>query len=287
MKSIKVFIKLLRAKQWIKNIFVLPGIIFANLVTQLSAWVVIVFAVVAFCLASSAVYIFNDIMDKREDSAHPEKKDRPIASGVVPTPLALLIMAALIIASLAVSYLLVNLPFFLCVAGYIVMMILYSIKLKHVVIIDVMIIMAGFVLRAVGGVAALDVKISPWLILCTALLALYLALNKRRGEIEKVGDGGATRGVLKKYSVESLKEMLAVITPSIVVAYAIYTFNSPVGPIMMITLPFVVFGIFRYIYIADQKQRHDAPEIALLTDLPLIADIALWGVVSAALIIFS
>ena len=287
MKSIKIFIKLLRVKQWIKNIFVLPGIIFAGLVTKMSAWTVIAFAVLAFCLAASAVYIFNDIMDKKEDSAHPEKKDRPIASGVVPVPLALLIMSALIIASLAISYLLVNLPFFLCVAGYIVMMILYSIKLKHVVIIDVMIIMAGFVLRAVGGVVALDVKISPWLILCTALLALYLALNKRRGEIEKVGEDGATREVLKNYSVESIKEMLSVITPSIVVAYAIYTFNSPVGAIMMVTLPFVVFGIFRYIYIADRKQRHDAPEMALLTDIPLIADIFIWGVLSAGLIIFS
>jgi len=287
MKSIITFIKLLRAKQWIKNIFVLAGIVFAGMITQFSAWVVTAFAVLGFCLASSAIYIFNDIMDKKEDSIHPDKRNRPIASGDVAIPLALFIMAALIVAALAVSFLLVNFWFFICVASYIAMMILYSIKLKHIVIIDVMIIMSGFVLRAVGGVVALDAKISPWLVLCTALLALYLALNKRRGEIEKVGDDGLTRGVLKNYSLESLKEMLSVITPSIVVAYAIYTFFSPVGPIMMVTLPFVVFGLFRYIYIADQKQRHDAPEMALLKDIPLMVDIFIWGVLSGALIIFS
>ncbi len=287
MKSFKTFIKLLRVKQWIKNIFVLPGIIFAGLITQLSAWVLIAFAFLSFCLASSAIYIFNDIMDKKEDSMHPEKKNRPIASGAVSVPFALSVMAALIVAALIVSYFLVNFWFLICVAGYIVMMIFYSIKLKHVVIVDVMIIMTGFVIRAVGGVVALDAKISPWLVLCTALLALNLALNKRRGEIEKVGDDGATRVVLKNYSVESIKEMLSVITPSIVVAYAIYTFFSPVGSIMMITLPFVVFGLFRYIFIADQKQRHDAPEMALLTDVPLMVDILIWGLLSAALILFS
>ena len=286
MKSIKTFFKLLRVKQWIKNIFVLPGIVFAGLVTQPSAWVMTAFAVASFCLVSSAIYIFNDIMDKKEDSLHPDKRYRPIASGDVPVPIAYIIMAILAVAGLAVAYLLINMWFFACVAGYVVMMILYSIKLKHVVIIDVMIIMSGFVVRAVGGVVALEAKISPWIVLCTALLSLYLALNKRRGEIEKIGDDGSTRVVLKNYSVESIKEMLSVITPSIVVAYAIYTFSSPVGAIMMVTLPFVVFGLFRYIYIADQKQRHDAPEMALLTDIPLIIDIALWGIVSAALIMF-
>jgi 4-hydroxybenzoate polyprenyltransferase len=282
----KTFIKLLRVKQWIKNIFVLPGIIFAGLVTQLSAWVLIGFAVLAFCLASSAIYIFNDIMDRKEDSMHPDKKHRPIASGAVTLPMAVFIMVALIIAACAIAYMLVNFWFFVCVASYIIMMVLYSLKLKHVVIIDVMIIMSGFVLRAVGGVVALNANISPWIVLCTALLALYLALNKRRGELEKVGDSGETRGVLKNYSVEAIKEMLSVITPSIVVAYAIYTFFSPVGWIMMATLPFVIFGIFRYIYIADQKQRHDAPEMALLTDIPLMVDILIWGIVAAALILF-
>ncbi len=286
MSNIKTFIKLLRVKQWIKNIFVLPGIVFAGMVTQMSAWVTTIFALIAFCMASSAIYIFNDMMDKKEDSLHPEKRHRPIASGAVPIPLASFIMGALIIAASSVAFLLVNFWFFVCVAGYIVIMVLYSVVLKHIVIIDVMIIMSGFVLRAVGGVAALNVKISPWLVLCTALLALYLALNKRRGEIEKIGEDGQTRSVLKNYSVESIKEMLSVITPSIIVAYAIYTFFSPVGSIMMITLPFVVFGIFRYIYIADQKQRHDAPEMALLTDIPLMADMLIWGLVSGALILF-
>lgn len=287
MKSIKTFIKLLRIKQWIKNIFVLPGIIFAGLITQINAWIITGYAVLAFCLAASAIYIFNDMMDKKEDSIHPDKRHRPIASGKVSISLAMVIMSLLIVAAFAVSYLLVNLWFFICIAGYIIMMILYSIKLKHIVIIDVMIIMTGFVLRAVGGVVALNAKISPWLVLCTALLALYLALNKRRGEIEKVGDDGATRGVLKMYSIDSIKEMLSLITPSIVVTYAIYTFFSPVGPIMMVTLPFVVFGLFRYIYIADQKQRHDAPEMALLNDVPLMVDMLIWALLSATLILFS
>ena len=225
-------------------------------------------------------------MDKKEDALHPEKRKRPIASGAVSVPVALVTMVLLVAAALAISYCLVNFWVFICIAGYIVMMILYSLVLKNIVIIDVMIIMSGFVIRAVTGVVALKAAISPWIILCTALLALYLALNKRRGELEKLGDGGDTRGVLKKYSIASIKEMLSVVTPSIVVAYAIYTFFSPVGPIMMITLPFVIYGLFRYIYIADQKQRHDAPEIALLKDISLIIDILLWGVLSGLLIMF-
>lgn len=284
---LKTLFKLLRVKQWIKNIFVLAGIVFAGLFTSLDAWVLTGGALLSFCFASSAIYIFNDIMDRKEDALHPEKCHRPIASGKVKVLSAVLIMILITLGAFVISYFAVNVWLFLCIAGYIVMMILYSLFLKDIVIIDVMIIMAGFVVRAISGVVALQVKISPWLILCTALLALYLALNKRRGELEKLGDGGETRGVLKKYSINSIKEMLSVVTPSIVVAYAIYTFFSPVGSIMMITLPFVVFGLFRYIYIADSMQRHDAPEMALLKDVPLIVDILLFGALSAILIMFA
>ncbi|MCK5130223.1 MAG: decaprenyl-phosphate phosphoribosyltransferase [Clostridiales bacterium] len=282
----RLLFKLLRVKQWIKNIFVLAGIIFAGMFTSIDAWILTGAAILSFCLASSAIYIFNDTIDRKEDAAHPEKCKRPIASGAVKVPVAIAIMIILVLGAFALSYFAVNLWLFLCIASYIVMMILYSLVLKNIVIIDVMIIMSGFVLRAIAGVVALEVNISPWLVLCTALLSLYLALNKRRGEMEKLGDGGETRGVLKEYSVESIKEMLSIITPSIVVAYAIYTFFSPVGAIMMITLPFVVFGLFRYIYITDKKQHHDAPEIALLKDIPLIVDMLIWGVLSAALIMF-
>ena len=286
MKKIKIFIKLLRVKQWIKNIFVLAGIIFTGRFLSIVAWILTFAAIISFCFAASSIYIFNDITDRKMDIKHPEKRRRPIASGDIKLPFAIIIMIIFILSAFAIAYFVVNIYLLICIAGYIIMMILYSLILKNIVIIDVMIIMSGFVLRAIAGVVALSAVISPWLILCTALLSLYLALNKRRGELEKLGDEGLTRGVLKLYSISSIKEMLSVVTPSIVVAYAVYTFFSPVGSIMMLTLPFVVFGLFRYIYIADAKQRHDAPEMALLRDLPLIIDLLLFGALSSILILF-
>lgn len=286
MKKLKSIIKLLRPKQWLKNVFVLAGIVFANKLLNVDAWIITMGAFFAFCCAASSVYVLNDILDRKADANHPVKCRRPIASGAITISEAIVILVLLIAAALLIPMLLNNLYLMICIVCYMIMMTFYSCYLKHVVIIDVMIIAAGFVLRAIAGALALEIIISPWLVLCTALLALFLGLNKRKGEIEKLGDNGTTRGVLQHYSKQSLSEMLGIITPSIVVAYAIYTFNSPVGPLMMLTLPFVIYGLFRYIYISDKKAHHDAPELALLSDWPLLIDVMLWGLTAAALIIF-
>ncbi len=287
MGKLKSIIKLLRPKQWLKNFFVLAGIVFANKLLSVDAWIMTIGAFAAFCAAASSVYVFNDLLDRKADAKHPVKCNRPIASGAVKIGEAIVLLVILIALALLVPILLHSQWLIICIASYMVMMTVYSCYLKHVVIIDVMIIAAGFVLRAISGVLALDVLISPWLVLCTGLLALFLGLNKRKGELEKLGSNGGTRGVLQHYSEKSLSEMLHVITPSIVVAYAIYTFNSPVGPLMMLTLPLVIYGLFRYIYISDKKAHHDAPELALLTDWPLLIDVMLWGLTSAALILWT
>lgn len=281
MGRVKDIIKLLRIRQWVKNGFVFAGLVFSGLLASPEAWKMTIAAFGAFCAASSAVYVLNDSLDRRKDALHPVKKDRPIASGRVKLPLAALLTAVLLAVALALPLLVGSMSLLYCIAGYFVLMLAYSLYLKRIVIIDVMVIAAGFLIRAVAGVVVLDVSISEWLILCTALLALFLALNKRRGEIEKFGSDGSTRGVLRKYSLNSLADMLNIITPSIVVCYALYTFNSPAGARMMLTLPFVIYGLFRYIYIADRKAFHDAPEEALLKDIPLLVCVALWAICSA------
>lgn len=286
MKKIKSIIKLIRPKQWLKNVFVLAGIVFSNQLLSIDAWIMTLGAFVAFCCAASSVYVLNDLLDRKADAQHPTKCKRPIASGAIKPTEAVAILVVLIVLALAIPYVLNSSSLMLIIGIYMVMMTAYSSYLKHIVIIDVMIIAIGFVLRAISGALALEVIISPWLVLCTGLLALFLGLNKRKGEMEKLGDNGETRGVLQHYSMQSLVEMLNVITPSIVVAYALYTFNSPVGPIMMLTLPFVIYGLFRYIYISDKKAQHDAPELALLTDWPLLVDVMLWGITAAVLILW-
>lgn len=284
MGRVKDIVKLLRIRQWIKNGFVFAGIIFAGLAASIDAWKLALGAFAAFCAASSAVYVLNDLVDRRKDALHPVKKDRPMASGRVKLPLAIILIIVLLAFGIALPLLMNSMNLLYCIAGYFIMMLAYSLYLKRVVIIDVMIIAAGFLIRAVAGVVVLGVSISVWLILCTALLALFLALNKRRGEIEKYGNGGNTRGVLQDYSLASLSNMLGIITPSIFVCYALYTFNSPVGAKMMLTLPFVIYGLFRYTYIADKKAFHDAPEEALLKDIPLLTCVALWAASSALII---
>lgn len=288
MKKMRNIIKMLRVKQWMaKNTFVLAGIIFAGKFTDIIAWQKTGIAFLSFCFAASCIYIINDIADRQQDRQHPEKCKRPIASGEIKVVEAIITSVILFALAIALPILIGSYSLLYCIISYLIMMLAYSYYLKNIVILDVMIIAIGFLLRAVAGVVTIKVEMSPWLILCTALLALFLALNKRHGELIKLGAKANTRKVLNNYSKESIKEMLSIITPALVVSYALYTINSPMGNVMLLTLPFVIYGLFRYIYIADKLGIHDSPDAVLFKDLPLLIDVALWAIASGIIIFFT
>jgi 4-hydroxybenzoate polyprenyltransferase len=248
-----------------------------------------------FTLVTSSIYIFNDIGDVERDRAHPRKRHRPIASGVVPVPLAIVAGSIFGLGGLALGFL-INMEFGLAGVAYVGLMVGYNLFLKHQVILDVMSIAAGFVIRAVAGSLAidgmsvggqtLDLTISPWLYIVTALGALFIAIAKRRTELVHAGDSASSqRAILAQYTVSFLDMMVAVVTPATLVAYSLYTFggafasaNLPDNNAMMLTIPCVVYGIFRYLYLIYVKPTPDAesPEEILLTDKPLILNILAW-----------
>jgi 4-hydroxybenzoate polyprenyltransferase len=286
MNKVAAYIEALRPTQWTKNLVVLAGVIFSrNAFVPALAWRS-VRALAIFCLLAGSVYVFNDLVDLERDRLHPTKSKRPIASGRVSRGGALLLGAAAAIVGLVAARTLGPSFFAACVV-YFALISLYSMWLKHVVILDVMIISIGFVLRAIAGVEALkpvdpSLVISPWLLVCTLFLALFLGFNKRRNELQLLADGaGSHRKSLLEYSREFLDAMIAVVTAATVIAYAIYTiwpgtiekFHTPN---LIYTVPFVVFGLFRYMYLAIVKNKAGSPSEVLLSDLPIFLDIALW-----------
>lgn len=290
MNRIKDILIELRPSQWIKNLFLFAGLIFSFSFTQTGLILKSVLGFVVFCLASSSVYIFNDLIDKRVDRKHPQKCQRPVASGRLSSGLALFISILLAIVSLLLS-IFINRPFFYISFSYIVLMVIYSIILKKIVILDVLAISFGFILRAAAGAIAIKVFISPWLLLATFLLALFIGLCKRRHEIVLMGESAKThRSALGYYSSNLLDQMIAVVTASTVVTYSLYTMAEETvikfgTRFLGFTIPFVVYGIFRYLYLVHQQKGGGRPEKTLLTDKPLLFDIFLWGI-SAILIIY-
>jgi 4-hydroxybenzoate polyprenyltransferase len=237
-------------------------------------------AFLIFCLASGAVYIFNDIMDVEQDRLHPRKRNRPIAAGELPIPVAWVVFGLLIIAMIAGATMLR--PLLAAVAAlYVILQVAYSCGLKQQVILDVFIIATGFVMRAVAGAVAIAVAISPWLYVLIGLGALFLGFAKRRAEIMLLTEGaGQHRRVLEEYSATLLEEMIAIVTAATVMAYSLYTFsaeNLPKNHAMMLTIPFVLYGLFRYLYLVYRKNEGGSPEQLLLTDVPLLTCIVLWG----------
>jgi len=283
-------LRLIRPTQWIKNGVVLAGLIFAGEATSASQDVLALQALIAFCFLSSSVYVLNDIVDRKRDSLHPLKKNRPIASGAISIATATVMGLVLVVAGflLAVS---INQNFVVTAACYLILNLLYTTWLKNIVILDVMTIAAGFVLRALAGALAVSVDISAWLLISTFVLALFLGLGKRRHELivlEK--EASAHRKILEKYSPYLLDQLIGVVTASTVITYLFYTLSVEVSAklgtkYLFVTVPFVIYGIFRYLYLVHKEEKGGSPTRLLLTDLPLLVDVLLW-LASAILILY-
>jgi|YNPNPStandDraft_1061719.scaffolds.fasta_scaffold06997_5 4-hydroxybenzoate polyprenyltransferase len=283
-------IELLRPKQWTKNIFVFAVLIFSHdlFVPRQVARAVLGFIV--FCVISSAAYVFNDLMDREQDRHHPRKCRRPIASGRVSPLLAVVIFVALSLIGLA-SAAAIHYRFGIIAAVYLGINVGYSLYLKHVVILDVMILSSGFVLRLFSGAAILDVTMSSWFIICTILVSLFLGLGKRRQELVIMGDKAVRhRDVLKHYTPYFLDQMIAVVTASTLISYAIYTISEETvrkfhTQNLVLTLPFVLYGIFRYLYLIHRHGKGDSPTMLMLEDVPMMINSVLY-IVTVIVVIY-
>jgi 4-hydroxybenzoate polyprenyltransferase len=273
----------LRPRQWLKNLFVFAGIVFAAKLGDASRWVEAIACFAAFCAASSAAYLVNDVRDAPEDRQHPIKRHRPIARGELSVRTALVLAGALATGALAVA-LALDWRVLLYVTGFLALQGAYSLGLKHLVLLDVMVIGALFVVRAAAGAEAVEVPISEWLLLCTALLALFLGFAKRRGELVLVGaDEAPGRPVLEGYSLELVDQLLAVVAAATIIGYGLYTFNADTRA-MMATIPFVMFGVFRYLLLVHKHDLGEEPERVLLADPQLIVTVALWAGTAAVIL---
>ena len=270
----------LRPRQWVKNFFVFAGLIFSQSLFTPLVWPALG-AFLIFCALSGAIYVFNDLADVDKDRLHPVKRNRPIARGALPAPVAMGLGVGLLVLSLAAAFSL-SLGFGLTAVAYAALLIAYSVWLKHVVILDVLTVAAGFVLRAVAGAEAIAVEISGWLVICTILVALFLALGKRRHEYRTLkGDAAAHRPILAEYSEGFLDQMVAVVTASTVTAYALYTMSPETVAkfdtrLLPVTLPFVLYGVFRYLYLLYRRELGGNPSDLLLNDRALLVNTGLW-----------
>lgn len=281
----------MRPKQWSKNLVIFAGLIFAQYLFEPEAFIKTLAAFVLFCLLSSAIYIINDIKDVNRDRAHPLKSKRPIAAGELSLSAATIAAVVISGGSLLGAFWLdpgfggITVLYFLLLSAY-------SFALKHLVILDVLTVAIGFVLRAIAGAVVLHVQFSSWLLLCTILLALFLGLSKRRHEIVLLGENAQThRKILDEYSPHLLDQMIGVVTASTLMAYALYTM-APETKVkfgtsyMIFTIPFVIYGIFRYLYLMHKKELGGDPTTILVTDMPILINVVLWILVSIGLIYF-
>jgi len=274
-------IRTLRPKQWTKNGFIFAALFFDVKLFQFEPFIKTVAGFGLLCLISGAVYLINDLVDIEKDRQHPTKKNRPIAAGQVPVSAAIATAIAIPLAALPLSFLL-DPMFGVIITAYLLLQTAYSFVLKNIVVVDVLTIAAGFVLRVAAGVPLVQAeRFSPWLYVFTTLLALFLGLGKRRQEIVLLrGKVGSTRAILREYNLPFLDSMMSVVTTGTIITYAFYTFSAPNLPgnhLMMLTIPFVIYGIFRYLYVIHVQGNGGAPDEVLLTDRPLQANIVLFG----------
>ncbi len=294
--TLRYLLRTMRPKQWIKNIFVFTALAFSEERLWLQAEPVLhtLAGFALFCMAASAIYLINDLVDMEKDRAHPRKRHRPLASGVLSPKVAWVAAVVLILAALPLAYLLdPDGGFLLVLLTYVVVQgVLYSYYLKNVVILDILVIAAGFILRAIGGAVILDIPITSWLLVCMGLLAVFLGVAKRRHELVLLDAGaGEHRRILAEYSIPMLDQMMAIVTASIIMAYSMATFSAPAVPhdpfpVLMTTIPFIIYGIFRYLYLIYQQDGGGTPEEMLLKDRPLAINFILWGVLVLLLLYF-
>jgi 4-hydroxybenzoate polyprenyltransferase len=284
-------LKTMRPRQWTKNGFVFFGLIFDKQLFILEPFLRTLAGFFLFCLISSAVYLFNDVADVAADRNHPEKKFRPIASGKLPVSLALTTAVLLTLAAIPLGYLLSPM-FALILTAYLSINLLYSRWLKHVSILDVLIVSSGFVLRVGAGVELITVeRFSPWLYMITVLFSLYIGLGKRRAEMNLLAQGAsAHRKVFEGYSLPLLDQYITIVSGMTIVAYSLYTFSAPNLPAnhtMMLTIPFVVYGIFRYLQLIQTGHAAGSPDEVALKDRPLQVTVLLWGLAVIAIFYLS
>jgi len=288
---LKHLLKTMRLRQWTKNGFVFFALIFDKQLFLRDPFLRTLEGFFLFCLISSSVYLFNDITDIEADRKHPEKKNRPLASGKLPISVATTTAIILALVSLSLGYLLE--PYFAAaIAVYFTINLLYSRWLKHVPILDVLIISSGFVLRVVGGVTLITVeRFSPWLYMITVLFSLYLGFGKRRAEMSLLEKGaGSHRKVLDGYTIPLLDQYITIVSGMTIIAYSLYTFSAPNLPenhSMMLTIPFVVYGIFRYLQLIQTGHAAGSPDEVALKDRPLQATVVLWGLAVIAVFYLS
>jgi 4-hydroxybenzoate polyprenyltransferase len=287
---VSALVRSLRPSQWTKNLIIFGGLLFGQRLFDLPSVLAASAAFVVFCALSGVVYLLNDVADREADRKHPLKRHRPIASGALSISTALAAAGVIGVLALGAAFWL-RFEFGVFAAAYVALLAFYSGPLKHVVIIDVLTIAIGFVLRAAAGAVVIDVPISNWLLVVTILGALFLALSKRRHELVLLGDEATShRASLQEYSPYLLDQMISVVTASTLVAYAFYTINPETvekfhTTHLGLTLPFLLYGIFRYLYLVHQKEGGGSPAEMLLNDRPLLACVALWAL-AVALIIY-
>lgn len=301
-------LRTMRPKEWIKNAFVFAAIAFSQqrLWTRADAVGAVVAAFVLFCMVASAIYLLNDLVDMEKDRAHPKKRHRPLASGrlqprialataialaATALPLAILVDRSYVPPGGSVTWFGHDYDFPVALLSYaLIQGIAYSFYLKHVVILDIFTIAAGFVLRAVAGAMVIDIDITPWLLICMGLLALFLGLAKRRAELVLLEHGaGSHRRILDEYSLPLLDQMMSIVTAATIIAYTLFTSTAETlphkpFPVMMITIPFVIYAIFRYLYLIYKQDGGGSPADLVLKDAPLASCIALWGITAVTIL---
>lgn len=285
---LKYILKAMRPRQWTKNVFIFAALIFDRKLLDPGALRHTAIAFLLFCLLASSVYLFNDIIDRKSDLNHPVKKNRPIASGKLPVGAALSVGILLLLVSLVGAFLLSR-GFFVITATYFILNIFYTFWLKHIPLIDVLVIASCFVLRVAAGVSVIEVqRFSPWLYVVTTLLSLYLGFGKRRSELAVlVNDNPQNhRKVLSGYSIALIDQLITIVSATTIIAYSLYTFSAPNLPenhAMMLTIPFVLYGIFRYLYLINMHDAGGEPEEILLKDRPIQITLLLWGIAVMAI----
>jgi 4-hydroxybenzoate polyprenyltransferase len=286
---LRYLLKAMRPRQWIKNLLVYAALLFDQQLFAFQPFLRITAGFILLCLAASSVYLINDLADAEQDRQHPKKKQRPIAAGMLSTRAAQISILFLITLSIGLGFLLET-DFGLILLGYLVLNLLYSTYLKHIPIIDVMVLASNFLLRVSAGVLLITVqRFSPWMYVCVTLLALFVGLGKRRAEMILLSDqANSHRKVLDGYTIVYIDHLLSIVSSTTIVAYSLYTFsaeNLPPNNFMMFTIPFVIYGVFRYLYLIHVEESGGAPEDLLLSDRPLMTTVFLWGL-SVVLILY-